>query len=125
MALADSAYEPAAFDTLTWASEVERIEAGNLVYADECRRCHGALGEGDTEYSQAQQLDVPSLVAEDWGPGNDLDAVRRLVFTGHAEGMPSWGLHKLEPRQIDAVAYYILEQLRPEVLESQPVLPGG
>jgi mono/diheme cytochrome c family protein len=46
--LADSLYSPALFDTIDWASEQERAYAGNLVYADYCRRCHGTVGEGGT-----------------------------------------------------------------------------
>lgn len=112
---ADTLYSPALFDTVTWSSDQDRIQSGNLVYADECRRCHGPLGRGDTEYARAQELVVPSLVDPDWEAGDDHTAVRRRIFTGHPQGMPTWGIGRLNPRQIDAVAFYLTEQLRKEV----------
>jgi mono/diheme cytochrome c family protein len=42
--------------------------------------------------------------------------VRRRIFTGHPAGMPTWGVAGIPAREIDAVAAYILEQLRPDVL---------
>lgn len=118
VARADSLYAAASFDTITWSSEADRIAAGNLVYADECRRCHGPLGQGTTEYAESRDLDVPSLVDPEWALGDDFDAVRRRVFTGHPEGMPTWGVGQLSTRQIDAVTYYLVEQLRTEASEN-------
>lgn len=123
VAEADSLYSPALFDTVSWSSEADRIQAGNLVFADDCRRCHGPLGRADTEYARANDLDIPSLVRPDWEAGDDAAAVRRRIFTGHPGGMPAWGIGKLTPRQIDAAAFYIVEQLRPEVLGSDVDLP--
>lgn len=124
VAEADSLYSSEAFDTITWSSEAVRIQAGNLVYADECRRCHGPLGRGDGDYARSQELDVPSLVDPEWEYGDDLDPVRRRIFTGHPEGMPTWGIAGLTPRQIDAAAFYIVRQLREEVTPSTR-LPAG
>lgn len=117
-------YSPALFDTVSWSTRAERIRDGNLVYADHCRRCHGPLGRGDTEYARAQELDVPSLVAPDWEHADDFEAVRRRVFTGHALDMPTWGIGRLTPRQIDAATYYVVEQLRVEVNDTTRI-PGG
>ena len=117
IARADSLYSPAAFDSIEWASRQERIEAGNLVFATECRRCHGAIGRGETDYAAERELEVPSLVEEDWEYAGHIQDVRRVIFTGHVGGMPDWGPDQLAARDIDAVAFYILEQLRPEVLE--------
>ncbi len=115
VASADSVYAAAEFDSIAWSSEADRITAGNLVYADECRRCHGPLGQGGTEYAEFRDLEVPSLVDPDWAYGEDLDAVRRRIFTGHPDGMPTWGVGRLTARQVDAVAYYLVAQLRTEV----------
>jgi hypothetical protein len=41
-------------------------------------------------------------------------AVRRRIFTGHPAGMYTWGIAGISPREIDAVAHYILERLRPD-----------
>jgi hypothetical protein len=37
--------------------------------------------------------------------------------------MPTWGISRLTPREIDAVAFYLLEQLRPEMAERGAPLP--
>lgn len=123
-ARADSLYSPALFDTLTWSSDSARIETGNLVFADECRRCHGPLGRGETDYARENELHVPSLVQEDWRFADMIDSVRHVVFVGHGEGMPDWGVGRLSPRQIDAAAAYILELLRPEVLADTATTPA-
>jgi mono/diheme cytochrome c family protein len=118
IALADSVYSPALFDTISWPSDPDRINAGNLVYADYCRRCHGTVGEGGIARVGGRDISVPSLVAADWRLDDDIEAVRRRVFTGHTGGMPSLGISRLTPREIDAVAFYILVQLRPEMLSA-------
>jgi mono/diheme cytochrome c family protein len=116
VAQADSLYSPALFDTVTWTSQQERLFTGNDVYAAHCRRCHGPMGEGDTPYARERGLDVPSLVEPDWPHAADVETVRRRIFTGHPAGMPTWGAAGIPAREIDAVAAYILEQLRPDVL---------
>jgi mono/diheme cytochrome c family protein len=114
-ARADSVYSPVLFDSIAWASDSLRLQSGNLVFADECRRCHGPLGRGDTEYARNNDIDVPSLVEPDWAYAGLVDSVRHRIFVGH-QRMPNWGVVRLTPRQIDAAAAYILDQLRPEVL---------
>lgn len=109
-------FDAASFDTIAWADEAQRMLEGNAVYAAECRRCHGPLGRGDTEYARANNLDVPSLVEPDWDFADDPIGVRRRIFTGHEAGMPTWGVAGITPREIDAVAAYLLEDLRPEIL---------
>ena len=107
-----SLYSPALFDTVTWANDSIRFLEGNLVYSSECRDCHGPLGEAGTDYARERNLAVPSLVEPDWEYGGDVEALRRQIFIGHPEGMPSWGVARVTPREIDAVAHYILEGLR-------------
>ncbi len=116
---AEAAFDPAMFDTISWASQEARIEQGNEVFAAECRKCHGTLGKGGTDYAREQELDVPSLVEPDWEFRADLAGVRRRIFTGHEEGMPTLGIAGLSPREIDAVAAYVIDDLRPEVLGSR------
>ena len=41
-----------------------------------------------------------------------LRGLRHRVFVGHAAGMPQWGVTGLTTREIDAVAYYVLDRLR-------------
>ena len=113
---ADSAYSAALFDTVSWSDPGIRTEAGNTVYAERCRRCHGEVGRGDTDYARERGIVVPSLV-EPGGNLEDLDTIRRTVFRGHERAMPIYGDGLLSAREIDAVAAYILLTLRPEVLE--------
>ncbi len=66
---------------------------------------------------------MPSLVTPDWPYAGSIDSVRHRVFVGHGE-MPNWGVVRLSPRAIDAAAAYVLEQLRPEVLNDSVEIPG-
>jgi mono/diheme cytochrome c family protein len=116
IARADSLYEPARFDTVTWASDSLRAIAGNVVYSASCRNCHGQLGEGGTPYAAQRGLEVPSLVAAGWRWADEPDSVRHRIYVGHIEGMPTWGVAGLTDREIDAVTHYLLEVLRPELL---------
>jgi len=111
-------YLPSLFDTITWASDSVRALDGNAVYAAKCRRCHGTLGEGDTDYAKERDLEVPSLVERDWPFAASLDSVRHTVFTGHAQGMPTFGVAGITLREIDAASYYLLYRLRPDVLRT-------
>jgi len=113
---AEAAYAASLFDSIAWSGEAERLEVGNTVYAEECRRCHGALGYGDTDYARERELTVPSLVERDW-PLAQLDSTRHKVYVGHESTMPIFGDDNLSLRQIDAVSRYILDTLRPDVLD--------
>lgn len=115
VAEAEAVYSAELFDTITWASDSIRALEGNSVYAAKCRRCHGPLGRGETEYALERGLEVPSLVRPDW-PHESLDSVRHRVFVGHALGMPTFGVAGITLREIDASSYYVLNHLRPDVL---------
>lgn len=103
------------FDTVQWRSEDARLEVGNAIYAERCRRCHGVLGRGETDYAGNRGLVVPTLVGDAWRLAN-VDSLRRKVYVGHETGMPIFGDGDLDLREIDAVAGYILLSLRPDVL---------
>jgi mono/diheme cytochrome c family protein len=116
VAQADSVYATMRFDTIQWPSDSLRLAMGNEVYAAKCDKCHGPTGAGNTEYARSQGLNPKSLTRADWEFGDDREAVRRRIFTGHPEGMPTWGVgSSITPREIDAVTSYIMERLRPEV----------
>lgn len=117
VAQADSAYSPAIFDTIAWPSDSAREFDGNNTYAARCRKCHGELGEGGTPYAIERNLNPPSLVRPGWPYGDDIEKVRHRIFIGHPGGMPTWGVAGITPREIDAVAYYIVKELRPEMLK--------
>jgi mono/diheme cytochrome c family protein len=115
VAQAQMLYSSRLFDSITWVSDSARSFQGNVVYADKCRRCHGPVGEAGTEYAKDRGLHVPSLVRPDWAY-ESMDSLRKMVFTGHTGGMPIYGVAGIDPREIDAVAYYVLYTLRPDVL---------
>lgn len=117
IARAEAAFSSRLFDSVTWESDAARALEGNEVYAARCRRCHGTLGDGATDYAEARGLDVPSLVHSEWAYTDDLESLRRRIFVGHEDGMPSGGLGALSPREMDGAAYYVLAQLRPDVLQ--------
>ena len=111
---AESVYSAALFDSLTWESDSVRSFTGNAVYAAQCRRCHGAMGEGGTDYARERHLEVLSLVEPDWPFGASIDSLRHAIFAGHEGGMPIFGVAGITPREIDASAFFILHTLRPE-----------
>ena len=113
---ATARYSVAMFDTVAWPDEATQLTEGNAVYAEECRRCHGPLGRGETDYARERNLTVPSLVVREW-PLAEVDSLRRKIFIGHESGMPVFGDGDLTLRQVDATAAYILRSLRPDVLE--------
>jgi len=115
VARATDDFAEVAFDTVEWVSEDVRLDRGNSIYAERCRRCHGTLGRGDTDYAQGRGLAVPSLVLDAWRLAQ-IDSLRRKVYIGHESGMPIFGDGNLDLREIDAVAGYILLTLRPEVV---------
>jgi len=116
VAQADSLYTPALFDTIAWASDSARAFDGNNVFASYCRKCHGPEGQGGTAYAQSRGLDVPSLIRPDWAAGSNVGELRHRIYDGHPAGMPTWGVAGITPREIDAVAHYIVDILRPEML---------
>lgn len=120
---AAAAYSPAVYDTVAWPGDSAREFTGNVVYSSQCRDCHGTLGRGGTAYARERGLEVASLVEPGWDADGDLEEVRRRIFVGHPDGMPTWGVAGITPREIDAVAFYIVARLRPEVLEGESV--GG
>jgi hypothetical protein len=77
------------------------------------------MGEGGTDYAREQNLKPPSLVRADWPHASSIDSVRRRIFAGHPSGMPTWGVAGLSAREIDAVAYYIIEQLRRDAMSGR------
>jgi len=124
---AAASFTPALFDTIAWHGEDERGVLGNQLFLEHCRACHGSLGEGGTDYALARGLEVPSLTEPGWA-GAHPDSLRRAIYVGHPAGMPVFGDRKLAPREVDAVAGYILDVLRPDVLGqgapgSEPLVP--
>ena len=114
VAQAEAQYDPAAFDTITWASEAETWERGGVVFAYSCVKCHGSDGVGGGELAVTHELAMPDLTAETWEYAGDVPAIRHRIYVGHESEMPTWGLYGLKYRDIDAVAHYINEVVRAE-----------
>lgn len=115
---AEAVYSAELFDTLNWESDSVRSFEGNAVYAAQCRRCHGTMGRGETEYAQERHLDVLSLVEPEWPFGSSLDSLRHAIFAGHEGGMPIFGVAGITPREIDASAFFVLYTLRPDAQQT-------
>ena len=112
---AELAYSTALFDSITWGEGEDRNVLGNEIYAEKCRKCHGPLGRGETDYAHERGLTIPSLVEPQW-PFANMDSLHKTIYVGHEGGMPVYGNGGITPREIDAVASYILNVLRPDVL---------
>jgi mono/diheme cytochrome c family protein len=121
---ASAAFTMALFDSIAWPSDSIRALDGNVVYSTYCRNCHGSLGRGGTDYALERDLDVPSLVAPDWRYAEERDSVLHRIYAGHVEGMPTWGVAGISPREMDAVTHYLMDVLRPEVVGT-PTEGGG
>ena len=111
--LAESMFDPAAFDTIAWETPEALSDRGSLVWTVSCAKCHGSAGAGDGGFVlRGDTLRPPSFLGDDWRFADDHEGLRRQVFTGTAEGMPHWGMYGLTYRDIDAVATHIRERLR-------------
>jgi len=109
VAMAQTQYNPAVFDTINWGGNQERFERGELVWSYSCTTCHGTSGRGDGELAVQNDLSMPDLTVGDWAYAGDIPAIRHRVYIGHESEMPSWGLYGLPYRDVDAVAYLINE----------------
>lgn len=110
--MAEAAYDPTVFDTITWESSDARFERGRVVWMFSCRKCHGQEGLGDGETAIEHELAMPEILAVDWKYAGNIPDIRHRVYVGHETEMPSWGLYGLKYRDVDAVADYIERGLR-------------
>lgn len=114
LAMAAAAFDSTAFDTITWATPDERLSRGGLVFRISCNKCHGVTGNGDGDLvAEGLTGAPPSYLTPDWRFANDPIGLRRMIFSGGATNMPYWGLVGLKYRDLDAVAAYITDYLRP------------
>lgn len=111
--MANEAYDAMGFETIEWPADSVAITRGSIVWASSCMKCHGITGLGDGGWvMRGDTLHPPSFLEADWRFRDDLDGLRRYIFAGNEEGMPHWGLVGLQPRDVDAVARFILQDLR-------------
>lgn len=118
--IAQAPFDAAVFDTLTWSSPEQRIAYGQAVFDANCKKCHGPTGGGEGGYIYGgQNLEPPSFLVLDWRFADDPIGLRSYVYSGSVGGMPYWGLTGANYRDIDAVADYIVEVLRPTYGEAR------
>lgn len=114
VAIAMAAFDAAAFDTITWETRQAALERGSIVFRVSCSKCHGDGGRGNGNFVMGgDTLRPPSFLATDWRFASDPVGLRQAIYTGNVAGMPYWGLVGLKYRDLDAVALYIVEFLRP------------
>ena len=105
-------YDPAAYDTVVWASDSAAIARGRDIFKWVCAECHGETGAGNGgRVVDGDTLRPPSFHQEGWSYAEDPDALHRKVFIGNTLGMPHWGLRQMRPRDIVAVERYIRLEL--------------
>ncbi|WP_298496255.1 cytochrome-c oxidase, cbb3-type subunit III [uncultured Maritimibacter sp.] len=76
------------------------VEAGSVVFADNCTACHGENAQGDREQG------APNLTDAIWLYGGDEASVEHSVRVGPKGAMPNWNA-RLDEAQIKAVAAYV------------------
>jgi mono/diheme cytochrome c family protein len=113
VAVAQAAFDPAVFDTIHWPDEAARLARGGDVFRWGCAECHGPQGHGDGAHvtERGDTLRPPDFADPSWRLAADTETVRRRIFTGNMQGMPHWGLRRMEARDIDAVTDYVLTVL--------------
>ena len=111
-AAAAQQYDPAAYDTVEWASDSAAIARGGDIFLWVCAECHGEEGRGDGgRVIDGDTIRPPTFHRENWPYADDPDALHRKVFIGNTLGMPHWGLRQMRPRDIVAVEKYIRLEL--------------
>ncbi len=73
------------------------------LYSQNCARCHGANGRGETELGRS--FDVPIIAAADWQKKHSDAKISRKIVKGGG-GMPAFA-KKLSPKEISAVVAYV------------------
>ncbi len=110
MALAS--YDDTAFDTISWETPDKALERGSVVFQYSCSKCHGPQGYGDGNFvTRGDTIRPPSFYAASFPFNDDLEGLRRHVYTGTEGGMPHWGMEGLKYRDIDAVGRFILARM--------------
>ncbi len=76
------------------------VDAGSVLFADNCAACHGEEGLGDPE------LGAPNLADAIWLYGGDYDTLAETVTYSRYGVMPPW-TGRLTEAQIRAVSVYV------------------
>ncbi|WP_067337976.1 cytochrome-c oxidase, cbb3-type subunit III [Stappia indica] len=79
---------------------LDRIQAGQEVFATTCAACHGENGEG------IRDVGAPNLTDPYWVYGGDLDTIIASVHGGRQGHMPTWD-ERLTDAEIKTLALYV------------------
>ncbi|MCE8006065.1 cytochrome-c oxidase, cbb3-type subunit III [Aestuariivita sp.] len=82
------------------AADPSQVEAGEVVYLDQCSACHGEAGEGDIFQG------APNLSDAIWLYGGDYETLMETVTYSRFGVMPPWQT-RLTEAQIRAVTAYV------------------
>ena len=82
------------------AKDPAQVEAGKVVFDDNCSSCHAEGGVGDRDQG------APNLADAIWLYGGDYDSLMDTLNNGRAGVMPNWDT-RLTEAQIRAVAIYV------------------
>lgn len=82
------------------AKDATLVEAGAVVYEENCAACHGDAGEGDIDQG------APNLADAIWLYGEGYDAIRETVYSARYGAMPAWNT-RLSEAEIRAVATFV------------------
>ncbi|GGH27104.1 cytochrome c oxidase cbb3-type subunit 3 [Cribrihabitans marinus] len=80
--------------------DASQVEAGSVVYADNCAACHMEDGSGDTSQG------APNLADAIWLYGGDYDTLVETVHNSRFGVMPPWN-DRLTEAEIRAVSAYV------------------
>ncbi|WP_164660335.1 cytochrome-c oxidase, cbb3-type subunit III [Tropicibacter sp. Alg240-R139] len=82
------------------ANDASQVEAGSVLYADNCASCHMEDGTGDREQG------APNLADAIWLFGGDYEDIKHTVTYSRFGVMPAWNT-RLTEAQIRAVTAYV------------------
>ena len=82
------------------AQDASMVEAGAVVFEDNCAACHAENGMGDRDQG------APNLTDAIWLYGGDFDTLTATVTNARYGVMPNWNT-RLTAAQINAVATYV------------------
>lgn len=78
-------------------------KSANEFYAENCARCHGADGRGETEYAKTHKL--PNIAHAKWQKRHNDKKIRKAIANGGG-GMPAYK-DKLTADEIDALVAHV------------------
>lgn len=82
------------------SEDVEKVERGRVIFAEQCAACHGAEGTGVVE------MGAPNLADAIWLYGGRRQDVIESIHGGRAGMMPAWE-GRIDPVAIRMLAIYV------------------